>query len=355
MWSHVICETLTGKPLTTVFPSDWSWNAGMNSNIGQGSITLYPAGHDLLPWMWRDITLPWYRTVVTCWNNVPQHAGLIMDHLYDRDKGTLQIGTDELRAILSRRTVGSGVPWSATGAFEVVGKSARGVARAIIARYMTGVGAGFDLPVVLPADEGGSISRRWPMYEWAVVEDMLTEIQNGDGGPDIVFRPRWSPTTGWLEWVIEIGSPALSGPTVEWVLGAPETPAIGVKQRTDGRKTVIGVAALGKGSDQDMQVGFAGGLGTFPVWLDKTIAHKSIDDPNQLARLAMGELKAHEHPTVQVTVESAPASIALPDVRVGSTIRLLSQGDAFIADGTHVLKVIGMSGGTGHTVRLETQ
>lgn len=237
----------------------------------------------------------------------------------------------------------------------MLGKSKRGLARAVIARYATNVAPGFGFPLVLPADEAGGESRLWPFYEFATAEDMLSEVQNADGGPDVYFRPRWSPTTGNLEWVVDIGAPGLSGPTVEWVLDAPNSPAMDVMQHTDGTKTLTGIIALGKGSEQDMVIGFAGGLGSFPVWLDATKSHKSVDDAPRLDALALGELRSVEQPTAQLTIGSAPATVALPDVRVGSTIRLLSSGDPFITDGTHVLNVIGMSGGPGETVSLETQ
>lgn len=356
MWSFVICDSLTGARQLAVSPSGGSWRTGVNANVGTGehSFQLRDRG-GLSPAVWRGLVRPWARTLVVCWDGDPVYAGLISGHEYDRDTGVLNVSHQEFRAVLSRRLVSSGVSYSAASAFEVTAKSLRGMARAIVARYtIRNPGDGFTFPVVLPSDEAGGESRRWPFYEFATAEDMLAEIQDTDGGPDVYFRPRWS-SSGSLEWVIEVGSPALSGPTVEWVLGAQESPAIGVRQVTDARATLTGVVGIGKGTEQDMVLGFAGALGSFPVWLDATRSFKSVDVAAQLDALALGELRAVEQPTRQLRVSSAPARFAFPGARVGATVRLLVSGDHFIEDGTHVQRVIGLAGDMGSTIRLETQ
>ena len=358
MWSHVICDLSTGVKQLPVFPADGSWRTGLNGAIGSGSHsfklrdskTRLPAG------TWRGLVAPWSRVLVVCWGGVPQYAGLISGHDWDRDSGTLQVRHQELRALLSRRLVTGTGSYSAGGFFEVAGKSLRGVGRAIVARATAGTpGDGHYVPVVFPADEAGGVTRRWWFYELANAEDMLTEIQDTDGGPDVYLRPRWS-TAGTLEWVLEIGSPNVSGPTVEWAVDAPKSPAVGVSQATSADKTLTGVIGIGKGSEQDLLLGFAGGLGTFPIRLDGTRQYKTLDTPAALDAAAMGELRTVEHPTVQIGVKSAPAKVALPDVRVGSTLRLRVSGDEFMADGTAVTKVIGVSGSVGSSmIGLETQ
>lgn len=356
MWSHVICDSLTGVRQLEVSPSTGSWSTGMNSNIGAGdhAFKLRDAGGPSMS-VWRSLVRPWARTLVVCWNGEPVYAGIIKNHVYDRDTGTLVVSHDEFRTVLARRLAQSGVPYLSSGSFSVAGKSKRGLIRAIVARYtIRNPGDGFTFPVVLPADEAGGESRSWPFYEFATAEDMVSEIQNTDGGPDVYFRPRWS-ATNTLEWVLEIGAPALSGPTLEWVLDADESPAIGVKQKTSGDSTLTGVVGIGKGTEQDMVLGFAGGLNSFPVWLDATRSFKSVDNAARLDALAMGELRAVEQPTRQLSVSSAPASVALPNLRVGSTLRLFVPSDDFIEQGLHIGRVIGLSGGLGNTIGVETQ
>ncbi len=358
MWSHVICDLSTGVKQLNVFPSAGSWKTGKNGSIGSGEhmFRLRDTKTKLPAATWRGLVAPWSRVLVVCWDGAPQYAGLISGHEWDRDAGVLKVQHQELRALLSRRLVTGTGSYSAGGYFEVAGKSLRGAARAIIARATAGTpGDGHYVPIVLPADEAGTFTRRWWFYELANAEDMLTEIQDTDGGPDVYLRQRWS-AADTLEWVLELGTPSLSGSTVEWVVGAPKSPATGVTQKTNADKTLTGVIGIGKGSEQDLMLGFAGGLGTFPIRLDGTRQYKTIDTASALDKAAMGELRAVEHPTVQIGVKSAPAAIALPGVGVGTTLRLRIKGDEFIADGTAITKVIGVSGSVGTTmIGLETQ
>ena len=128
---------------------------------------------------------------------------------------------------------------------------------------------------------------------------------------------------------------------------------MGVAQRTDATKTLTGIVALGKGSEQDMKLGFAGGLGTFPVWLDATRSYKSIGVATQLDARALGELRSVEKPTVQMSVRDIPAGLAFPNLRVGSRLTLLVSGDTFLDDGPRALRVIGLSGGVGETIGVQ--
>lgn len=350
MWSYVVCNSLTGKRMLTVHPSDARWSTGMNTNIGTGEHTFQLRERRLPPATWRDLVSPWSRTLVSCWDDVPQHAGLITGSEYNRDNGALKVKSTELRSMLSRRLVTGSLAFARGGGFEVIGHSPGSAIAAVVRHGMEGTpGDGYHFPIVYPAYQAGGFSRRWPYFEFATIEDMVADIQNSDGAPDVYFRPRWS-AANTLEWVLEVGP---TGPTQEWVLGAEDAPTIGVVQKVDAATTRTGVVGLGKGTEHDMVLGFAGGLGKFPVRMDSTRSFKSVDIAAQVDALAMGALRAVETPTGQLALGSIPAVHALPDLKVGSTVRLLISGDDFMEDATRVLRVIGMSGGTSETLGVQ--
>ncbi|MCC2030609.1 hypothetical protein [Microbacterium allomyrinae] len=345
MWSFVFCNSSTGSQLLTVEPTAGNWSTGVNGTIGSGSHTFSlreadaPAGD-----IWRGLVSPWSRALVVCWDGEPVYAGLVTGHEWDRDSGKLTVTHDEFRLVLDRRLVTAQETYTPGGFFEVSGKSLRGLVRAVVARAtLSTPGDGYHFPIVLPADEAGGETRRWHFSSLASAEKMLTEIQDSDGGPDVYFRPRWSPA-GRLEWVLEIGTPRLTGPSSEWVVTAEDSPVGGVKQKTDALGTLTGVFGLGMGSDEDMRLGIAGGLGVFPVRLEATRSFKSVDDQGTLDTLSMGELQVAKAPVAQVKADTLPVEEAFPNVRVGSTLRLLVQGDEFMEDATTVAKVVGLSG-----------
>lgn len=353
MWSHVICESLTGRPLLRVFPSDFSCKSGKAPTSMSTHTFETKARRGLTESMWVGLVEPWSRAIVTCWNGVPQYAGLIQEHDFDPATGELIVEHDELSRIMLKRLVTGQDPFTRDGFFGVAGLSDRSAISAVIQRATQGA-PGYNFPITgfLPPAPGG-VTRQWPFYEFAKASDMLADLVNADNAPDVYFRPRWS-SQHWLEWSLEIGTPHLPGPTVEWVVGAPKTPALGLKVRTSGRPTNTGIIAVGKGTEHDTVLGFAGGLGTFPVRLDETRMHKSVDDPAILDSLAMGELRTIEKPVKQIRITSAPAELALPNVRVGTRIRALGQPGGFVGAAAEV-EVIGVSFTPSATIGLETQ
>ena len=352
MWEHKVCDALTGRPLLTLQPSDWSWKTGKAPTTASSHTFRMKDNAGITEAMWDDFTEPWSRCLVSSWHGVPQYAGLVQDADVDLDAGVVTVQHDEFSRVLMKRLASGQDAFSRDGVFEVAGKSARSAISAIVQRATQGA-PGYNFPVVgFIGHEPGPVTLRWPFVEFATARDMLDQIVNQDGAPDMYFRPRWS-SLGWLEFVLEIGSPRLGGPVVEWVRGAPETPVLGLKVRKIGSEVLTGVIGVGQGTGRDTVIGFAGGLGTFPVRLDATKQFKSVSDAAVLDRLAMGELRPVERPVKQVSITKAPVGV-LPNVRVGSGIRLRDIPNGFIG-GTTTLEVVGVSSTPGGFIGLETQ
>ena len=357
MWSHWICDTISGLKLMPVFPSSESWRRVMNG-IGSGTHTfqLRDAETALPRDVWRDLARTWARTVVTCWDEVPVYAGPIQHVKYHRPTGVLTLSTVEVRAILAKR-MPFGVPgYVPNGASAVSGKSLRGVARQVV-RWGTFMNAPEDdwyLPVVLPADEAGGESRSWPHHEFATVDDLLAEIQDTDGGPDIDCRPRWSGA-GRLEWELRLGSPALSGSVFEWDLTAPEVNVFDFTHSRDGSKQLTGAFALGAGSGADMIVGQANNPGSpsgrIPNRDDKRSFKLLRTKPEADARAA-AEVKAFREES-ELDEFKLLASEVLPGLLPGSQLRQWIEDDWFMADGWRSQIVAGMSGDLSEQIGVE--
>lgn len=358
-WSHWICDTITGRKLLEVHPSDASWKTSITS-IGGGAHTfqLRDADTRLDRATWQTLTVPWARTVVVCWDDAPVYAGLVMGHTYDPFTGVLEVRHREVRCIWGSRMPFTVPEYQPNGVSAAAGKSLRGVMRQIIAwgSVAKPVESTWWLPIVLPPDEDGPHTRSWQHYNFETVEQMLSQIEGEDSGPDLNLRPRWN-AAGRLEWEARIG--ALGGPTFEYDLTADSIGMTGFPVVTDASRQLTGTFGLGQGSEADMLVGLGQNTdvpeGPFDIPnLDATRPFKNVADPVALRNLAIGELRAFRWPSTTAVPELLAADV-LPAMVLGSTVRAWIEGDEFLSDGWRVSTVTGMSGYLSEKLTLEVQ
>lgn len=351
VWSAFVVDTMSGQKVMPVFPSSGQCRSVLNG-VGSGSHsfhlrdkkTAFPSSATA-----RDVFRPWARTLVICWDDVPVYAGIIMRWSWDRDTGVLTVDHREFRALLSKRyawlvptyptSTVNPQPWSWT----VTGKSLRGIARAVVAKTTKLVpGDGWDMPVVLGADESGSRSMTWWAFNFLSGEDMLSQVQDSDGGPDVFFRPRWS-SSGSLEWVFEAGTPRLGGGVVERIAPAPKSPGLRSVTVMDGTDQLTGLFGLGEGSEQDMKVGLAGPLaGSSIPTMDTKRSLKNADTQASVDALSWGALRDDREPIRQYNTSTIVGEF-FPSCGVGGTLREYLSDDEMIADGWVNYYVIGTS------------
>lgn len=358
MWTFWIVDTLTGDKLARFAPTAGRFRTVMNG-VGDGEHSILLRSSD---WPYsraqnRDLTTPWARTLVQCWNDVPKYSGLITKRAWNEASGVLRIESEELRTIFTRRLAFT-IGLYDGGTLTVTGKSLRGLIRAIVmaAAYRPPVGDPWHLPIAYPADEGGSESRTWYNYNFPVADEMLDEVQNINGGPDIYFKPRWSGSDKH-EWELQIGTPSIAGPTLDWHVKAAEAPALDVGVVEDGTKQLTGVFSIGKGSEADMRHGEAGHLaGTTIPYLDTTRSYKEVDDVARLNAHAMGELVAYREVTTQYSFDTlASGTPSLDQLSPGARPRLWFDESEFVDDGWKNLYLLGMSGDLTEKISLEVQ
>lgn len=359
MWTHFICDTTTGAKRLQVEPSAGSF-AALVSDIGGGehSFQVRESGIDAATW--RDVTYPWKNTVVQCWNGVPRYAGLVVGSTLDRGAGTLTVQHKELRLLLNRRfPFRIGGERTPDGALTVSGRSLRGLLVEVVRAgvYKPDDVGGWNLPVTLPPSEAGGYGATFHNYDFVTIENAIDEIESREGGPDVVFEPRFVDDR--LDWLLRIGAPRLSGPVYDFPMNVPEPMLTDASPTDDGSAMLTGVFAIGKGSEADMRVGEAGDRGLRvpgTPFLDSSRAFKEIDDVGLLTSHGYAELDAHARPTTQwdagYRLDQAYGDGPL---RLGSTVRMRYARDWW--EGTRDVDqyLIGVRGDLTPAVRFDLQ
>ncbi|MGC5078454.1 hypothetical protein [Agrococcus sp. DT81.2] len=350
-WTHQIVDTKSGTRLTNVDVADWPYQTLANT-AGQGTCDVVVRGSGLTKSDWDDLLRPRDRTIVHSLDGFAMYAGLIERETWDGASGVSKVASIEMRAMASRRYPFSVPTYNAGFAFDVSGKSWRGIARAIVkAGFHSIPGDSFHLPIILPADEAGTQSKHEPWNEFKLVEDLLREVQDRDGGPDIYFDPVWS-SSGKLEWWLKIGSPRLDGPTFE--SRATGSYIDGLKVIVDGSKQLTGVFGIGSGQGHRRVVGKAGSIaGPSIPDMDAPVSFTKVDVQSEADSLAMAHLKAHRTATTAWSFDMVmDGSWAPHELRPGSTVRIWHDGDERVAAGWRDEYVTSVSGGPSEVMRV---
>lgn len=354
-WSVAIHDTQSGAFLSLVEPSGGSW--------GRGDVTgrqhTFPLRSDgLTRTTRRDLFRKWDRVLVQRWEDEngstkPVYAGLISDTSYDRATGVLTVSHVDLRALASRRMLFGVGSYAPSGTTVCTGLSLRGIARRVIyLGFVFPYSSAWPVPVNLPAEEAGSITRTYYHYEFQTVDQILSDIEGENGGPDVEFQPKYSG--GVLSWDVLIGNPYLTGPTFDTHLSGDVTPT-GVTVAENGQKQATGIFTLGKGSEQDMRVGSFALAVSEGLSRDYTRTHKDVDDVTRLNDLALADLNAVKSPTVQWSMKVQASEFPPDELRPGSTVRTFTTGDEWIADGLTTHRILGFSGDFTDTITLQLE
>lgn len=367
-WSYWICDTRTGVKQLQVFPSGGPFGRTLNAAGQGGSNTFQLGDRKLSREQWKDLTTPWRRELVRCWDDHPVYSGVITGRPYNRDTQTLTVNHADVRALLAKRYPFGVNSYYADGVAAPPGKlvltnlSLRAIAANVVQQGMVGPHPIYSLPIVLPSlTEAGPYSRTYFNYNFTTVPSALQELQDVDGGPDIDFAPRWS-SSDTLEWVMRTGTPtapALTGGTFEFNLTSKNCPLTHVGVDEDGSKQVNGMFTIGKGSEEDMRVSGRGigdyGETVFPA-LDGTQPLKDIDDLGVLLGHSIAAINVQQDPTKQWEMSLLASGYpGLNALTLGSTLRVYSKGDPWIDDGWTSLRLIGFSGDATETIALDVQ
>lgn len=365
METYEIRDSLTGAYRATVFPSAGKWRTIANG-YARDRFTFKLGGPEM-PFPRAtlvDLFRPWANTILARWDGVPVYAGLICGTPeYEQATKTVTVPHAELRILMKGRYQHTVYGHVQSNIFTLSGLTLASIAGEIIRRGLVlpdglDVPSDWRMPVNVLAPVAGGESRSYPADRFQSTEQMLTEVQNSDGGPDIHLQPI---LTGGnlLQWDARIGSPRLDGPLIERNAAASEGGAVGLTTGGAAENQATGIWMLGEGSENDTRIGRAGDE-TGPdhprvPYMDVPRPAKGVSDVEVLNSMARAEWRSTRNPATQVNFDVLAAD-ALPNARVGSTARVWMQDDPWMPDGWNTGYVIGMSHEVGSPLlRLEYQ
>lgn len=349
MWRFFLHDTITGAKLEEVWPSEGSWTRRLNGQgSGQHTFQLGDPLTGLSRAMWRDFLTPNSRTLVVAWEATPVYAGILLRSVYDRDKRTVTVSHGEIRALFAARLT-FGVNVYPQGDLTITGRSASGAVRAILARA-TQWSSEWALPLALPADGAGPITKTWKRYEVRTIEDCLGEIEAE--GWEIDFHPTYDSQQR-LSWAVRVGKP-ITGSLTDYHLGAAESPLTGVQVTIDGKDQLTGVFVTGNGTGADIVTAWAGSTtgNSIPI-RDSSRPGGSERNPAALQRIAQAYLDDWSTPVVQWSFGVNLSAVSPLVFRPAERVRLVTSGDLWVADGERTVRVVALAGDMSLSVKPE--
>lgn len=359
----MLVETRTGALVCPVFPTTASWSRLLNIS-GRGSST-FQLGIPALPIDYYAYTRLWAYSIVYFWDGNPIYWGVITSRRYDKATQKLTVRHADIRKIFTRRyPFGVASYWAdepnhIPGSLVLTDRSLRGIAQNVVKAGLEGPSDIYSLPIVQAfLTETGSHSRTYWNYHFQTVADILEDLQNIDGGPDIDFEPELGGSGVQLRMRTGTPSqPSISGSTFDFAMSAPLQRLEDLSLEEDGEMQLTGQFGIGQGSERDMRVGGAGiaGAATIPA-LDFAEEYKTESSEPILALYGLAAVKTNEYPTRQYEMSfRASTDPGLAALRLGSLLDLHWSTDPFVPDGKATVRVISMSGDESENVTLDVQ
>lgn len=114
-----------------------------------------------------------------------------------------------------------------------------------------------DVPVVLPDEVAGENERWYKGSALGMVGQRLRELTAVDGGPDIMFTPRWTADRLGIEWVMRVGTPEqpllFSQQRMKFQVGIAESSVSNLRVKVDSTRLASnGFAAGGRTDGQGL-------------------------------------------------------------------------------------------------------
>lgn len=352
-WQIWSVSTLNWGSRTRVWPTDFPW--GRVLNAGKGGSATFKLGDPLVRASANDTTLaPWERMLVAEFQGQVVYAGFITAADYDYDTQTMTVEHEDLWTVLKRRLVANAVNNGvATSVLVYTGVSNSNLIKQAIYEGQNDA-VRFNLPIVLPADASGPVTKTLYGYHLPTAADLIGEAIGGENSPDVDLFPR-KVSDGSIEWLLRVGT--LNEGTWKWDASAAKSGVSGLRERRDGAKMANRIVAIGEGTEVRMKVQVAdGSSGSSFLPLDAVTSYKKEDNDDRLAAQARADLAVRAFPTKQVSMDvRMNADFAVHQLRLGGTVNWRTQGDPHFADGWRASRLIEFSGDLTNRVHLEFQ
>lgn len=357
-------ETTTGRMAAEIpFINTLSYSYAIN-DAGTGSVIVPLGGNGISQADIEELTQPWRWTWAIAYRNFLCQAGPVISEQMTDTQNYTTVTFAGIWKLLTKRLL---FPASFTGgnpattAVDTIytGLTYRQIAKSIVATSL----ARGSVPIVLPPDDPpGDDSITYYGYDMNLVSDMLTNLTGLVAGPEIEFRPQFSPTQpGYLQWTMRIGSPRLSqvGTPWTWDYGARGS----VQQldfNRDGSPMTFSDYTRCAGSQYNLLVGNGESLDLvnagYPLLEDVNGNHTTVTDQATADSYAQQWVATYhtatDTPGAQIRVDALDlsgrltGSPTLDQISVGDLATFAVQGHRRIPDGNYVCRITGVSNGT---------
>ena len=322
----LLCDTKTGRNVINEVPMiNPTWGLRLNAP-GPVSIGIPMASKEAKKMDIRNATTGIMRSLGISYDNEVLECGPIWGVDYDEENEVLNLQASGLWSALSARKIIRGDQLERPGRDIIAGPpmtigptSIGGVMRELVRAGIEdnpyAAGTAGHLNIVLPPVETGTHTRNFNAYELRWLGETLQQLTENNGGPDLRFRPRYSPTEQTrVEWLMEQGTvdnPLLKqqGPPWRFDGTTDRSPVVGFGGGIDYRKVAARAWRPGSGQEKDMRLGVATDTTMVDLgmpWTETDAADKQEESDQVLDSRADYDLAALKKPsaTISVTVRA---------------------------------------------------
>lgn len=355
--THKLFEFMSGAPLSIPITATGSWNDSLTT-VGSGRFSIPLEGSPFTPAQWRASTAHWFHMVAELWDDHPVFFGLIARKEIGLETNTLEVSTVTVNDLFANRFT-FGVGTYPGGDLTVESQSYRAALVQVILRAINR-GATWTLPFDFdaPTYEAGGFSQEWKNHDWKRISDLIDIIQSQDGGPDLAFIPKLD-ANGYARWDVRIGTPRISGPTIDLPMSVRKSRARGARIIEDGVNMLSGAFTRGEGMGKNRAFGEAGFIGG-PTMAVRDAARDMPSNDANLNGIALADLKRNRGPITQYEFDlmlNGAAPFPLSDFRLGTRFNLRHSGNAYLEPASQMQYTVARSFATStpDTARPEVQ
>lgn len=365
VYRHSFGDLRTGRIVEEHLLDTMTWSRPLNdAGTASGTLNLEdPAVRESNP----RVTCAAARTFwMIEWDSVPVWGGIVWTHRYSRTpKRRLQLTAAGLWSLFDHRKALAALAYAhapaATADLGWSGISLGTQAKRLVQAALQHTGGG--PPIVLPEDVAGTSIRNYPAYNLSWTGDLLTNLTEVEDGPDIEFMIERDPAReSCVRWRMRVGNPLLEQAGDYWRFDdtVPEGPITDLGVSLDGTKMGSRAWVPGEGQERDMLLGLQEDddpvSGGYPLLEVEDTTHKSTSDPHTLDLHAWDLISRRSRPTERwsMSVSANAPDAQLGRYQPGDAAVVQTEGDPYIEDGEHPVRIIAMSGGSsGSDVKLE--
>ena len=353
-WSVWSVDTVTGGDRQRLpNPASFSWGRVLNAG-GSGSAVFMLRDSVFSRLNPRTVLREKSRTLVLDWDGVVVYAGAVDHAVYDQPSGRLTVAHSDIWTTLKDRlAIDHREPIAKVINQVFASKSSGTIAKKMVELSMQGLaGMNIALPITLPADVAGSISRTYYGYHFEWLGDVLQDLMDEDGGTDIDFRPRWVGNS--LNWEMRTGS--LSSGSYEWHVGVEKSGITDLSVTSDAVNVATACYAIGEGSGVDKLARSVRDFTPDYPFADRLTTLSTETSEDALSRYALGELNVFKKPTEQWEFSVlASGTPKVSDLLLGGTAKTWVQDDPWLTAGWNTNRIIGFSGDLSENINLQFQ